>query len=199
MAVKKIMIKIERHKIPGIICLFTNNIVCKKMNKQQLIEKLSLETHIEGGYFSRTYRSELTTSVHYDTKPKCLLSSIYYMLTDNSPIGFLHKNKSDIIHFFHCGSPLTYILISPDGKLDKKVLGADLDKGQQLQLIVQGGYWKATELAAGEFGLVSEAVSPGFEYEDMVLAEQNLIKNLFPHLWDQIAKYVKTQRRGTSA
>ncbi|MEI6608336.1 MAG: hypothetical protein WCO53_01155 [Deltaproteobacteria bacterium] len=45
--------------------------------------------------------------------------------------------------------------------------------------------------------MVSEAVSPGFEYEDMELAEQNLIKNLFPHLWDQIAKYVKTQRRGT--
>ncbi|MEI6608337.1 MAG: cupin domain-containing protein [Deltaproteobacteria bacterium] len=110
------------------------------MNKQQLIEKLSLETHIEGGYFSRTYRSDLTTSVPYDTKPRCLLSSIYYMLTDDSPIGYLHRNKSDINHYFHAGSPLTYILISPDGKLDKKVLGANLDKGQQLQLIVQGGY-----------------------------------------------------------
>jgi len=61
------------------------------MNKQQLIEKLSLEPHIEGGYFSRTYKSDLTTSVSYDTKPRCLLSSIYYMLTDDSPIDHLHK------------------------------------------------------------------------------------------------------------
>ena len=177
--------------MPEIICLFASNIVSNTMNKQQLIEKLSLEPHIEGGYFSRTYRSDLTTSVTYDTMPRCLLSSIYYMLTDDSPIGFLHKNKSDIIHFFHGGSPLTYILITPDGKLDKKILGTDLDNGQQLQLIVRGGYWKATELAAGSFGLVSEAVSPGFEYEDMELAEGIVIKKLFPHLWGQIAKYVK--------
>jgi len=161
------------------------------MNKQQLIEKLSLERHIEGGYFSRTYRSDLTMSVPYDTKPRRLLSSIYYMLTDDRPLGLLHKNKSDIIHYFQGGSPLTYIIIKPDGTLEKKLLGADLDKGHQLQLIVRGGYWKATELATGEFGLVSEAVSPGFEYEDMELAEGSVIKNLFPHLWDQIAKYVK--------
>jgi uncharacterized protein len=161
------------------------------MNKHRLIEKLSLKHHIEGGYFARTYRSDLTTTVPYDTKSRYLLSSIYYMLTNDSPIGYLHKNKSHIIHFFQGGSPLTYILISPDSKLTKNILGPDLDKGQQLQMIVRGGYWKATELASGEFGLVSEAVSPGFEYEDMELAKEKVIKNLFPQLWEQISKYVK--------
>ncbi len=161
------------------------------MNKQQLIEKLSLEPHIEGGYFSQTYRSSLETSVAYGKKPRCFLSSIYYMLTKDSPIGYMHKNKSDIIHYFQGGSPLTYILISSNGKLDKKILGADLDKGHQLQLIVRADCWKATELPEGEFGLVSEAVSPGFEYEDMELAEENIIKKLFPHLVEQISKYIK--------
>ncbi|PPK63663.1 hypothetical protein B0F88_13210 [Methylobacter tundripaludum] len=161
------------------------------MNKQQLIEKLSLEPHIEGGYFARTYRSELKTGISSDAKPRCLLSSIFYMLTDDSPIGHLHKNKSDIIHYFHGGSPLSYFIIHPDGNLEMKVLGSDLDKGQQLQLIVRGGCWKATELETGEFGLISEAVSPGFEYEDMELAEQRTIKNQFPHLWGRISKYVR--------
>lgn len=174
-----------------IICFFANNIVNKTMNKQQLIEKLSLEPHIEGGYFSRTYRSNLTTSVPYDKKPRCLCSSIYYMLTNDSPIGYLHRNKSDIIHYFQGGSPLTYILISPEGKLNKILLGADLDYGQQLQLTIRSGFWKATELVTGEFGLVSEAVSPGFEYDDMELADEKTIKNHFPHLLDHIAKYVK--------
>jgi uncharacterized protein len=161
------------------------------MNKQQIIEALSLTPHIDGGYFSRTYCSDQTTAVPYDTKPRCLLSSIYYLLTDDSPIGYLHKNKSDIIHFFQSGFPLTYIIISPDGVLEKKILGADLGKGQQMQLIVRGGCWKATELSAGEYALVSEAVSPGFEYGDMELAGKKTIKKLFPHLWDQISKYVK--------
>jgi len=161
------------------------------MNKQQLIEKLALEPHIEGGYFSCTYRTDLTTAVSYDVKPRCLISSIYYMLTDDSRIGYLHRNKSDILHYFQGGSPLTYIIISSNGNLEKKMLGADLDKGQQLQLLVRSGFWKATELTTGEFGLVSEAVSPGFEYEDMELAERKIIRNLFPHLWDQICRYVK--------
>ena len=161
------------------------------MNKRQLIEKLSLESHIEGGYFSRTYSSDLKIDILADSKPRCLLSSIFYMLTDDSPIGHLHKNKSDIIHYFHGGSPLTYLILHPDGHLDKKILGDDLDKGQQLQLIVKGGCWKATELETGEFGLISEAVAPGFDYEDMELAEETLIKNQFPHLWDQVSKYVR--------
>lgn len=161
------------------------------MNKRQLIDKLSLAPHIEGGYFSRTYSSDLKTDISADSKPRCLLSSIFYMLTDDSPIGHLHKNKSDIIHYFHGGSPLTYLILHPDGTLETKVLGADLDNGQQLQLIVRGGCWKATELEAGEFGLISEAVSPGFEYDDMELAEQTIIKNQFPHAWDRLSKYVR--------
>lgn len=161
------------------------------MNKQQLIEKLSLMPHIEGGYFSRTYSSALTTELSPDSKPRCLMSSIFYMLTDDSPIGYLHKNKSDIIHYFHGGSPLSYLIVHPDGNLERKVLGVDLDRGQQLQLIVRGGCWKATELATGEFGLISEAVSPGFEYDDMELAKEETIKNRFPHLWGQVSKYVR--------
>ncbi|MGZ8159491.1 MAG: cupin domain-containing protein [Methylobacter sp.] len=161
------------------------------MNKLQLIEKLSLEPHVEGGYFSRTYCSDLKTGIPANSKPRYLLSSIFYMLTDDGPIGYLHKNKSDIIHYFHGGSPLTYLILHPDGNLETKVLGVDLDKGQQLQLIVRGGCWKATELKSGEFGLISEAVSPGFEYEDMELAEQTAIKNRFPQVWDRLAKYVR--------
>ncbi len=119
------------------------------MNKRQLIEKLSLSPHIEGGYFSRTYSSELKTALSSHSKPRYLLSSIFYLLTDDSPIGHLHKNKSDIIHYFHGGSPLSYLIIHPDGKLERKVLGFDLDSGQQLQLIVRGGCWKASELESG--------------------------------------------------
>jgi predicted cupin superfamily sugar epimerase len=161
------------------------------MNKQQIIEKLSLEPHIEGGYFSRTYSSNVEARLPPDSKPRRLMSSIFYMLTDDSPIGHLHKNKSDIVHYFHAGSPLTYFIVDVDGRLDTRVLGPDLDRGQQLQLIVPGGCWKATLLEAGEFGLISEAVAPGFEYEDMELAQAETIQNQFPHLWPRLVKYVR--------
>ena len=159
------------------------------MNKQQLITTLVLEPHVEGGYFRRTYQSGFRADLAVGERP--LLSSIYYLLTDDSPIGYLHRNKSDIMHFFHIGSPLTYLIVHPDGRLETKILGADIAQGQQLQLLVKGGCWKASALESGEFGLLSEAVAPGFEYEDMELATQERIQSLFPQLFDRLAKYIK--------
>jgi predicted cupin superfamily sugar epimerase len=119
-----------------------------------------------------------------------LMTSIFYMLTSNRPIGHFHKNKSDIMHYFHLGSPMIYLTISPKGELEKFTLGPDIMQGHLLQLMVKGGYWKASALEKGDFGLLSEAVSPGFDYDDMTIAEPDVLRNQFPHLWDQVAPYV---------
>jgi len=158
------------------------------MDKQQLINKLMLEPHVEGGYFSKTYQSNL--QVIHNTNRNAL-SSIYYMLTDDSPIGYLHKNKSDIIHYFHAGSSLKYMLLYPDGRLEKKILGNDLQNGEQLQLVVTGGCWKATELMEGSYGLIREAVSPGFEYSHMQIADEETIKKDHKKHFEEIKKYIK--------
>lgn len=157
------------------------------MNKQRLIESLQLEPHIEGGYFRRTYNSPLTSDVNGQNRT--LLSSIFYMLTDDSSIGYFHRNQSDIIHYWHGGEALRYWLIDPQGKLSSPVLGPEEE--QQLQLLVPGGYWKATELEQGEFGLLSEAVSPGFDYDDMELATTMQIQADFPALFDQLRRLIK--------
>lgn len=157
------------------------------MNKQEVINILGLEPHpSEGGYFKRTYTSEIETTAPAGKRK--ILSSIYYLLTDDSPIGCLHKNKSDIIHYFHSGSAITYFIIHPDGQFETRVLGNDLLKGQTPQLTVEGGCWKASELTEGEYGLLSEAVSPSFEYEDMELADADTIREQFPELFDGIKR-----------
>ncbi|MDH3343206.1 MAG: cupin domain-containing protein [Gammaproteobacteria bacterium] len=159
------------------------------MNKQTIISNLSLKPHpSEGGYFKRTYTSEINTSC--TAGERATLSSIYYMLTDDSPVGYLHKNKSDIIHYFHSGSAINYIIIHPDGRLEEKTLGNDLTLDQTPQLTVKGGCWKTCVLNTGEYGLLSEAVSPGFEYEDMELASTALITQHFPELLDTIKPYI---------
>lgn len=160
------------------------------MNKQEIIKNLSLEPHpSEGGYFKRTYISEVTTTCPAGTRKT--LSSIYYMLSDDSPIGYLHKNQSDIIHYFHSGSPITYTIIQLNGQLETRILGNDLSLGQTPQLTVKGGCWKASELSDGEYGLLSEAVSPGFEYEDMELARATNICHHFPELFESVKRYIQ--------
>ncbi len=37
------------------------------------------------------------------------------------------------------------------------------------QLLVKGGCFKATTLVNGDYGLVGEAVGPGFGYEDLTI------------------------------
>jgi hypothetical protein len=112
------------------------------------------------------------------------------MLTGDNPIGHLHVNRSDILHFFHAGWPLTYLLVSPDGKLERRILGPDLQAGHELQLLVRAGTWKATLLEQGDYGLLSEVVIPAFDVRKREMASANRVKSLFPHLWQELARFV---------
>ena len=155
------------------------------MNKNTLIECLQLTPHPEGGYFRRSFVSD--HQVHTDADlSRPAMSSIFYLLTNDSPVGYWHRNQSDIMHYFHCGSALDYWLIDPRGQLQHVILGSQLENDQQLQLMVPGGYWKATELVAGEFALLSEAVSPGFCPEDMEMATAAALAGSFPQHHDII-------------
>ena len=155
-------------------------------SKDFIIQSLGLVPHVEGGYFKRTFESD-----HITENNQRAMSSIYYLLTNDSPIGFFHQNKSEIIHFFHAGSPIEYTLVSPDGELTTQVLGPDLKQGHQFQLVVKGGYWKASQLLEGGYGLISESVCPGFEYADMNIASKNQLHTSYPALIDQIEHLIK--------
>lgn len=150
------------------------------LNKHALIQQLQLQPHVEGGYFRRTFQADHRQKINILGEPRYTLTSIYYMLTDDSPIGRWHQNSSDIIHYFHSGHPITYYLIYPNGKLEQHTMGAELNLGQQLQLCVRGGVWKASKLCSGEYGLISEAVAPGFDYDDHVLGDQDSLLKHFP-------------------
>ncbi len=160
------------------------------MNKHDLIKHLMLSAHpLEGGYYKRTYASG--NFICRDADKRNLLSSIYYMLTDDSPIGYLHKNKSDILHYHQLGSAIQYIIVTPEGELQEKVLGSDISHGEQLQLLVYGGSWKAARLLRGDYALLSEAVTPGFDYADNTIATVGSIAAQFPDLLDKLKPYIK--------
>jgi len=163
-------------------------------NKESIIRTLELEPHVEGGYFRRTFESPIQTSTN-----QAAMSSIYYLLTNEAPIGYLHQNKSDIIHFFHSGSPIKYFIISSDGKLSTEILGSNIEQGHQLQLMVKGGDWKASQLMFEggpfeDYGLISEAVCPGFEYQDMQLATMERFAKRHPGLIKQLGHLIKINK-----
>lgn len=150
------------------------------MNKAEVIAALGLESHFEGGLFRAMFRATDRTLFATPNGPRLSITSIYYMLTDDSLIDVFHTKLSDGIQYFHAGSPITYHLIHPDGRYEAVVLGIDLAKGQVPALAVKGGVWKAAELPEGEFGLVSEVVSPGWDMADMTLIDRTALTAKFP-------------------
>ncbi len=160
------------------------------MTKQQLIEQLQLERHVEGGYFRRTYQSDDHPPIETSAGPRLRISSIYYLLTDDAPIGRWHLNQSDILHYFHKGDPIRYCIINSLGELNTHLLGLDPSRGHELQLIVKGGTWKASKLDQGNYGLLSEAVCPGFDYQDMQLGECAQLLAQFPQHRQKILEFL---------
>jgi len=177
----------------------------KALTKEALIQALALDPHVEGGYFRRTYTSPVTVapvdSAPVETAPvdtdsgKAAMSSIFYLLTEDSPVGHLHRNRSDILHFWQAGDPLRYTLLSPEGELRTVIVGPNVVAGQQLQLLVPGGTWKASALMAEHssagYGLISEAVCPGFDFADHSMADAEQIKRRYPQHWPTLASLVR--------
>lgn len=154
--------------------------ILHKLCALDVLKALDLEAHIEGGYFRRTYQSDHRASLETSAGPRYLMTSIFYLLTLESPVGRFHFNQSDILHYFHLGDAIEYSLIYPDGSLQTLVMGSDILAGQHLQLHVPGGIWKASRLLSGPhgLGLISEAVSPGFDFADTQwLREKNWQRN----------------------
>ena len=156
------------------------------MNKQDLIARLSLVEHVEGGYFSETYRAAEEMQTTRVGQARSVMTSIYYLLTDDRPIDHLHQNKSDIMHYFQAGSPITYVLVDLNKTLSRVKLGLNVVQGEVPQLLVPKGYWKAAVLETGEYGLLGEAVAPGFDYRDMTIAKADEVRDRLPTLWEEL-------------
>ena len=160
----------------------TDSIVRQRLTAEELVELLNLGGHVEGGFFRRTYAADYRLLTPGGDE-RLSMTSIFYLLAAESPVGHFHLNRSDIVHYFHMGDPITYYLLHPDGGLEIVVMGNDLRAGHVLQLTVPGGVWKASQIPSdGEhgFGLISEAVSPGFEYADMTLGYRSRMLAQFP-------------------
>ncbi|MBC8999417.1 cupin domain-containing protein [Pseudomonas sp. N40(2020)] len=154
----------------------------RKTTIKDVIAALDLAPHVEGGYFRRTYQADHRDMLQSANGTRYLMTSIYYLLTEQSPVGQFHFNQSDILHYLHLGDAIEYSLIRADGSLQTLVMGSDVLAGQHLQLHVPGGIWKASRLLDGSsgFGLISEAVSPGFDFADMEMGNRQKLTAQFP-------------------
>ena len=157
------------------------------MNINDIISKLQMLPHPEGGYYKETYRAtELTTNKGGNTRNVC--TAIYFLL-ENDNISRFHRIKSDEMWFFHQGEPIEVVSIQ-NNELLSITLGNNIEKGEVPQAVIPAGVWFASCVKGGKgYGLVSCTVSPGFDFADFEMAKRDELMREFPSLKSTIEKF----------
>lgn len=152
--------------------------------KEEWIKELHLEAHPEGGFYLRTEESEET--ITRDHKMRKLYTSIYFVLTEESPSHF-HQLKADEIWYYHDGGPLTVHCIYQDGTYEAVKVGKDTQKGERLHFNVPAGTIFGSTVEK-DYSLVSCIVVPGFDFEDFKLFTKEELLKEYPEYEEIITR-----------
>lgn len=138
----------------------------KLLPLEDVIRLLELKPLVgEGGLWKQTYLSDETLPASVlpgRTTDRLVGSAIHFLLTPGT-FSCMHRLQSDEIWYFHMGAPVEMLLLYPDGRAEVQVLGHDLAAGQRLQVTVPRGAWMGAQLhEAGEYGLLSTSMAPGY-------------------------------------
>ena len=159
------------------------------MKTEEIIHKLGLVPHPEGGFYTETYRSSEST-VTGERKKRNVCTAIYYLLRGDSK-SYFHRIKSDEVWFFHEGNAIEINCII-DGEIEQYVLGMDLNSGEFPQAIVPPNAWFGAKVKSSEgYALVSCTVAPGFDFDDFELASREELLRRYPHLDASIKEFTK--------
>ena len=161
----------------------------------ELIAKLNLEPHPEGGFFRETYRSnrEIPKEILRESYSgnRSFSTCIYFLLTSGNFSAFHSIHQDEIWHFYD-GSPIRLHIISENGTFKTQLLGRDIKNGQTPQFVVKGGSWFAAEVEnADSFSLTGCTVAPGFNFDDFRLASRNDLINSFPEKIEVISRLTR--------
>ncbi|MEU8658981.1 cupin domain-containing protein [Actinoplanes philippinensis] len=138
-----------------------------------LVERLGLEPHPEGGWYRETWRSPVTFEPDGYGAPRHAATAIYFLLHPGERSAW-HVVRSAELWFWHSGGPL---LLRRGGSGDRPadgdevLLGPDVAAGQEPQVLIPPGVWQAAEPAGDEPVLVSCVVAPGFDFADFRMAD----------------------------
>ena len=160
-----------------------------------LVERLQLRPHPEGGYYREVYRSagKITRAAlnNQFSGDRNFSTSIYFLLTSGNFSAF-HRIRQDELWHFYMGTALHVHAIGHDGKLMTHILGSNLAAGELPQAVVPAGSWFASGVAkTNSFSLVGCTVSPGFDFDDFELAQRKELISMYPQHREMINAFTR--------
>ena len=132
----------------------------------EIIARLELKPHPEGGHYRETFRD-----AGADSSGRAQSTAIYFLLARGERSHWHRIDAVEVWHYY-AGSPLTLQIADAGAAPHAVTLGPDLAAGQRPQAIVPAQAWQAAE-SIGDWSLVGCTVAPGFEFTAFELAPKH--------------------------
>jgi predicted cupin superfamily sugar epimerase len=132
-----------------------------------IIARLELKPHPEGGHYRETFRD-----VRTDPQGRSRSTAIYYLLARGERSHWHRIDAVEIWHYYS-GAALTLKIANEGCGPHTVTLGPDVTAGERPQAIVPAGAWQAAE-SNGDWTLMGCTVAPGFEFASFELAKADL-------------------------
>ncbi len=131
---------------------------------EEIVEKLGLQPHPEGGYFRETYRDPDLTG------GRSVGTAIFFLLKAGEVSRWHRVDAAEIWHHY-AGAPLE-LGLSENGKgTETRILGTEFQNGHLPQHVIPTGWWQQAR-SLGDWTLVGCTVSPGFEFSGFEMAQE---------------------------
>jgi predicted cupin superfamily sugar epimerase len=134
-----------------------------QLSAAEIITRLELRPHPEGGYYRETFRDS-----RVDANGRAFSTAIYFLLARGERS---HWHRVDAVETWHyyAGAALTLHIANEGCRGHTVRLGPDLLAGERPQAIVPAHAWQTAE-TTGDWTLVGCTVAPGFEFAGFELA-----------------------------
>ena len=160
--------------------------------EKEIVTRLGLKPHPEGGFFKETYRSDIYIPSRLLPDRfggrRSLTTSIMFFLPHKAFSAF-HRLKQDEVWNYHGGDTVEIHCILPDGEYLVYLLGVDADAVPQV-VVRQGTYFAA--YAPGTYSLVGCIATPGFDFSDLELPTSAYLIGLFPAHKEIIKQFTRS-------
>jgi predicted cupin superfamily sugar epimerase len=135
---------------------------CSASSAADIIRRLDLSPHPEGGHFRETFR---------DSRPaggRSHSTALYFLLAAGERSAWHRIDATEIWHHY-AGAPLRLSLSSDGAVAEHHRLGKDLTAGERPQIVIAPHCWQAAE-CLGAWTLVGCTVAPAFEFSAFEMA-----------------------------
>jgi len=128
----------------------------RMLSAGDIIKKLDLKPHPEGGHFRETLRDTRVEG-------RATSTAIYFLLAQGQRSHWHRVDAAEVWHYY-AGAPLVLEMAAGEqGPVRRMKLGPDLAMGERPQGVVPAGQWQAAE-TLGNWTLAGCTVAPGFEF-----------------------------------